>query len=121
MDTIGQENRGLKVELDTVKLRYKSANDENRHLKKNSMNIQMRAEMEEEMISNTLLKKIQELKKEKESLVHDYETEEEYLTNDLSRKLNQLRQEKSELETTLEREQQMQVAKLMRRIGRFSK
>lgn len=121
LDTIGQENRVLKVELDTVKLRYKSANDENRHLKKNSMNIQMRAEMEEEMISNTLLKKIQELKKEKESLVHDYETEEEYLTNDLSRKLNQLRQEKSELETTLEREQQMQVAKLMRRIERMER
>merc|ERR1711970_506787 len=48
LDTISSENRVLKVELDTVKLRYKSANDENRHLKKSSLNMQMRAEMEEE-------------------------------------------------------------------------
>ena len=52
---------------------------------------QARAEQEEEFISNTLLKKIQELKKEKEKLAMNYEQEEEYLTNDLSRKLAQVR------------------------------
>ena len=51
---------------------------------------QAKAEQEEEFISNTLLKKIQELKKEKESLALNYEQEEECLTNDLSRKLNQV-------------------------------
>ena len=61
------------------------------------MNIQAKAEQEEEFISNTLLKKIQDLKKEKESLALNYEQEEECLTNDLSRKLNQLRQEKVRL------------------------
>lgn len=51
---------------------------------------QARAEQEEEFISNTLLKKIQDLKKEKETLAKNYEQEEEYLTNDLSRKLVQV-------------------------------
>lgn len=51
---------------------------------------QVRAEQEEEFISNTLLKKIQALKKEKETLAHHYEQEEECLTNDLSRKLTQV-------------------------------
>jgi hypothetical protein len=52
--------------------------------------IQAKAEQEEEFISNTLLKKIQELKKEKENLALNYEQEEECLTNDLSRKLDQV-------------------------------
>lgn len=51
---------------------------------------QARAEQEEEFISNTLMKKIQDLKKEKETLAMNYEQEEEYLTNDLSRKLLQV-------------------------------
>ena len=51
---------------------------------------QARAEQEEEFISNTLMKKIQELKKEKETLAMNYEQEEEFLTNDLSRKLMQV-------------------------------
>ena len=51
---------------------------------------QARAEQEEEFISNTLMKKIQDLKKEKESLAMNYEQEEEFLTNDLSRKLLQV-------------------------------
>ena len=48
---------------------------------------QVKAEQEEEFISNTLLKKIQVLKREKEVLAQNYEQEEECLTNDLSRKL----------------------------------
>ena len=89
--------------------------DENRQLRQASVNIQARAEQEEEFISNTLLKKIQELKKEKvfhlnklilnftrlclkETLAIHYEKEEEFLTNQLSKKLNHLRQEKVELE-----------------------
>ena len=51
---------------------------------------QLMAEQQEEFISNTLLKKIQELKNEKEQLARNYEQEEEFLTNDLSRKLFQV-------------------------------
>jgi len=94
IESVMQENRVLKVEVDTYKLRLKGAQEEIKQLRYASVNIQARAEQEEEFISNTLLKKIQELKKEKETLANNYEREEEYLTNDLSRKLQQLREEK---------------------------
>ena len=47
----------------------KALTDENKKLQKESVEQQARAEQEEEFISNTLLKKIQELKKEKVELL----------------------------------------------------
>lgn len=119
IESLQQQNRVLKVELETYKLRVKALQEENRGLRQASVFIQAKAEQEEEFISNTLLKKIQALKKEKETLAHHYEQEEECLTNDLSRKLNQLRQEKCRLEQTLEQEQECLVNKLMRKIEKL--
>lgn len=119
IESLVQENRVLKMEIETFKLRVKSLQEENKELRKASVNIQARAEQEEEYISNKLLKKIQLLKKEKEALANNYEREEEYLTNDLSRKLNQLRNEKVQLEQTLEQEQEQMVNKLMRKIDKL--
>lgn len=106
--------------MDKFKIQVGAVTEENRRLRQASVNIQARAEQEEEFISNTLLKKIQELKKEKvmfikcpalddlftlyiflqETLAIDihYEKEEEFLTNQLRKKLGHLRQEKVELE-----------------------
>ena len=104
--------------MDKFKIQVGAVTEENRRLRQASVNIQARAEQEEEFISNTLLKKIQELKKEKvmfikwpalddlftlyiylqETLAIHYEKEEEFLTNQLSKKLGHLRQEKVELE-----------------------
>merc|ERR1719510_2240624 len=117
IESLVQQNRVLKCELETYKCRVKSLQEENRNLRQASVHIQAKAE--EEFISNTLLKKIQALKKEKENLALNYEQEEECLTNDLSRKLNQLRQEKVQLEHTLEQEQECLVNKLMRRIEKL--
>ncbi|XP_071455409.1 coiled-coil domain-containing protein 6 [Hetaerina americana] len=119
IESLQQQNRVLKVELETYKLRVKALQEENKGLRQASVIIQAKAEQEEEFISNTLLKKIQALKKEKETLAHHYEQEEECLTNDLSRKLNQLRQEKCRLEQTLEQEQECLVNKLMRKIEKL--
>ena len=119
MDSLIQENRVLKCELETYKLKIKSLQEDNKHLKQDAVHIQAKAEQEEEFISNTLLKKIQALKKEKESLAINYEQEEECLTNDLTRKLDQLRREKVQLEQTLEQEQECLVNKLMRRIEKL--
>ncbi|KAF7287035.1 coiled-coil domain-containing protein 6 isoform X1 [Rhynchophorus ferrugineus] len=119
IESLQQQNRVLKVELETYKLRVKALQEENRGLRKASVIIQAKAEQEEEYISNTLLKKIQALKKEKETLAHHYEREEECLTNDLSRKLTQLRQEKCRLEQTLEQEQECLVNRLMRKIEKL--
>lgn len=119
IESLTQQNRVLKVELETYKIRVKVLQEENRTLRQASVTIQAKAEQEEEFISNTLLKKIQALKKEKETLAHHYEREEECLTNDLSRKLDQLRQEKCKLEQTLEQEQECLVNKLMRKIEKL--
>lgn len=119
IESLTQQNKVLKVELETYKIRVKVTQEENRSLRQASVIIQAKAEQEEEYISNTLLKKIQALKKEKETLAHHYEREEECLTNDLSRKLDQLRQEKCKLELTLEQEQECLVNKLMRKIEKL--
>jgi len=118
VSTLTQENRVLKIEVDKFKIQVNALTEENRILRQASVNLQARAEQEEEFISNTLLKKIQDLKKEKETLVIHYEKEEEFMTNQLSKKMNYLKNEKVELERTLEREQEYQVNKLMRRIER---
>jgi len=119
--SLQQENRVLKVELETYKIKVNVLLEENRTLRRNSVTIQAKAEQEEEYISNTLMKKINELKKEKETLVNKYETEEEFLTNELQRQLNQIKQEKVELEQTLEKEQEKQVNTLMRKIEKLKR
>ncbi|KAK0132848.1 Coiled-coil domain-containing protein 6 [Merluccius polli] len=117
--SLQQENKVLKIELETFKLKCKALQEENRELRKASVTIQARAEQEEEFISNTLFKKIQALQKEKETLAVNYEKEEEFLTNELSRKLMQLQHEKAELEQHLEQEQEFQVNKLMKKIKKM--
>ncbi|CBY20338.1 unnamed protein product [Oikopleura dioica] len=121
INTMSQENRVMKIEIDKYKIQVGTLQEEIRRLRQASVNIQARAEQEEEYISNTLLKKIEELKKEKETLANYYEKEEEFLTNQLSKKLNHLRHEKCNLERTLEREQEYQVNKLMKRIERMER
>uniref|UniRef100_A0A8C3ADP9 Coiled-coil domain containing 6a n=1 Tax=Cyclopterus lumpus TaxID=8103 RepID=A0A8C3ADP9_CYCLU len=117
--SLQQENKVLKIELETFKLKCKALQEENRDLRKASVTIQARAEQEEEFISNTLFKKIQALQKEKETLAVNYEKEEEFLTNELSRKLMNLQHEKAELEQHLEQEQEFQVNKLMKKIKKM--
>ncbi|KAI4464982.1 hypothetical protein MML48_3g00005498 [Holotrichia oblita] len=95
IESLQQQNRVLKVELETYKLRVKALQEENRGLRQASVIIK------------------------KESLAHHYEREEECLTNDLSRKLTQLRQEKCRLEQTLEQEQECLVNRLMRKIEKL--
>ncbi|MEE6485441.1 hypothetical protein FKM82_014282 [Ascaphus truei] len=117
--SLQQENKVLRIELETYRLKCKALQEENRDLRKASVTIQARAEQEEEFISNTLFKKIQALQKEKETLAVNYEKEEEFLTNELSRKLVQLQHEKAELEQHLEQEQEFQVNKLMKKIRKL--
>lgn len=137
IESLQQQNRVLKVELETYKLRVKALQEENRELRKASViivriSIKLRCVNDESYLftaskSRTrgrihfeyAIEKIQALKKEKESLAHHYEREEECLTNDLSRKLTQLRQEKCRLEQTLEQEQECLVNRLMRKIEKL--
>lgn len=118
-DSLTQENRVLKIELQTYKIRLKSVENEIKLLKHHSVDLQSKAEQEEEFISNTLIKKIKELKKEKETLANNFEREEEFITNDLSRKLKKIRDEKECLEKSLEKEQSLQINQLLKRIQRL--
>ncbi|KAF6772024.1 hypothetical protein AHF37_09294 [Paragonimus kellicotti] len=119
VQSLQQKNRVLKTEIETPKSKIKDLAEVTQQLRRNSVNIQAKAEQEEEYISNTLLKKITELKKEKESLTINYEQEEDCLINQSNRKFTQLRQEKVALERTLAREQEDQVSKLKLRIEKI--
>ena len=63
-----------------------------------------------------LLKRISELKKEKEQLLMKLELEEEMITNTLNRKLFKLQQEKIEMEVALEKEQEYIVNRLQKQL-----
>ncbi|CAM9935116.1 unnamed protein product [Scytosiphon promiscuus] len=76
-----------------------------------------------------MMKRLMELKKEKEDLALEVEREEELLTNTLQKKLNQaslhrrakfLRQEKVDLENQLEREQEYVVNKLHKQLAQVT-
>jgi coiled-coil domain-containing protein 6 len=53
------ENKLLKSQIDTLKGKVQSLLEENKSLRMASVSIQVRAEQEEEYISNTLLKRIE--------------------------------------------------------------
>lgn len=54
-----EENKLLKSQVETLKGRVQSLLEENKSLRMASVSIQVRAEQEEEYISNTLLKRIE--------------------------------------------------------------
>ncbi|XP_029654485.1 coiled-coil domain-containing protein 6-like [Octopus sinensis] len=105
-----------KSEANSYKMLCKNLREENKMWRKNSVDIQARAEQEGEFISNTLMRKIQDLKKDQEKISIQYEMEEERLTNELTRKIEKIRQEKKELEETLVKEHNNHVNILQRHI-----
>ncbi len=90
--------------------------EQNNKLKKNMCKLQSSAEAEEEYISNTLLKRIDQLKIEKQELLVKLEAEEEMITNQLQKKLQQLQKEKIQMEITLEQEQESMVNRLQKQL-----
>lgn len=111
----------LEVQIEALKQKVAMLTEENKELRRNSVNIQQQAEQEEEFISNTLLKKIQRLKQEKESLAINYEQEEEFLTNDLTKKLQRIKAEKVEMEKNFEVESEAICNKLTARINNLER
>lgn len=62
--------------------------------------------MQEENITNKLLKKIDGLKSEKSAIASHFEADSESISNNLMRQLKQLQKEKIELEQAMEVEQE---------------
>lgn len=111
----------LEIQIEALKQKVATLTEENKELRRNSVNIQQQAEQEEEFISNTLLKKIQRLKQEKESLAINYEQEEEFLTNDLTKKIQRIKAEKVEMEKTFEAESEAICNKLTAKINNLER
>jgi len=77
-------------------------------------------EAEEEYITNTLFKRLEDLQNEKNDLVLEVEREEEYLTNTLQKKLELLQQDKVALENKLEIEEESIVNRLQKQLNELN-
>jgi hypothetical protein len=113
-----QEVRNLQLQqaLDIETKQVASLREQNNKLKSDMCKLQSSAEAEEEYISNTLLKRIDQLKIEKQELLVKLEAEEEMITNQLQKKLQQLQKEKIQMEITLEQEQEYMVNRLQKQL-----
>ena len=111
----------LKMELEIETGRVKILKADNEQLKRQSVELHASQEIEEEQITNKLLKHIMGLKKEKNDILQQMEQEEEYLTNSLQKRLAQLQKEKIELEVMMETEQEFIVNRLTRQLDDLKK
>ncbi|XP_036918633.1 coiled-coil domain-containing protein 6 isoform X2 [Sturnira hondurensis] len=110
--SLQQENKVLKIELETYKLKCKALQEENRDLRKASVTIlqhekaelEQHLEQEQEFQVNKLMKKIKKL-------------ENDTISKQLT--LEQLRREKIDLENTLEQEQEALVNRLWKRMDKL--
>eukprot|EP01138_Halocafeteria_seosinensis_P006489 gb/GECG01006633.1/.p1 GENE.gb/GECG01006633.1/~~gb/GECG01006633.1/.p1 ORF type:complete len:587 (+),score=134.16 gb/GECG01006633.1/:1-1761(+) len=91
--------------------------EEVKRLKESMSKLVSSAEMEEEYITNKLMKKLSTLKQEKEKLALEVDREEEFLTNTLQKKLSKVQQEKEEAQQRLDQEQEYVVNKLRRELS----
>eukprot|EP00301_Raphidiophrys_heterophryoidea_P018025 c3002_g1_i1.p1 GENE.c3002_g1_i1~~c3002_g1_i1.p1 ORF type:complete len:372 (-),score=108.84 c3002_g1_i1:525-1640(-) len=105
----------LKAELAAVRVKTASLEEQVKAAKKSAVQMQAKTEVEEEFITNRLMKRLDELQAEKEHLVKQVQLEEEHLANAMQ-KLNQLQQEKVQLQQQLEREEEYVVNKLQKQI-----
>ncbi|KAA8493346.1 PH domain-containing rcdII [Porphyridium purpureum] len=106
----------MRRELLTEKHRRTIAEEQYSRLKESVAQSVKQVEAEEELISNTLMKRLAQLKMEKEKLALQIEEEEEFLTNNLQMKLEKLKHEKVDLENQMEQEQEFIVNKLQRQL-----
>lgn len=114
----------LKKELEEEQGKNRRLLEENNQLKEEVKRLKeqfIASEREEELITNRLMKRMEELKQEKEVLARQVEQEEEYLTNTLQQKLETLKQEKIDLENQLEQEEEYIVNKLQKQLLTLSK
>lgn len=111
----------LREQLERERKRSSSYAAEIRKLKEHQLETQQRVEQEEEFMTNTLMKRLEQLKVEKQAIVAQVEQEEEFLTNSLQRRLDAVNREKFQLEQQLEAEQEFMVNKLQKQVNSLAK
>ena len=100
------------MELSRERAKNERLEEENKKIKEGVKDL----EIEEEHITNALLKRIETMSLEKQKLLLQIDAEEEHMTNALQRKLDDLAKEKVELERQLEVEQEYVGNKLQRQV-----
>ncbi|KAK3233690.1 hypothetical protein CYMTET_56047 [Cymbomonas tetramitiformis] len=108
-------------QLDREKKRNHAYIDEIQKMKEQNLAFQNTMELEEEAITNKLMKRLSQLKQEKQTLANQVEEEEEFLTNNLQKRLQQLHTEKVDLEKQLETEQEYIVNKLQKQLDELAR
>jgi hypothetical protein len=77
----------MRLELDIQQGHLKILRHDNDHLRRALVEAHSQQEVEEEQITNRLLKRIDGLKKEKSEIISQMEVEEEHITNTLRKRL----------------------------------
>ncbi|CAH8640178.1 unnamed protein product [Heterobilharzia americana] len=115
IESLQQENRVLKTEVETLKLKIKGLNDLNQQLRRNSVSIFTQLRQEKDALERTLAR-------EQENQVSKLMRRIEKLEADMNQKqdcLDQLRREKIELENALEQEQEALVNRLWKKMEKL--
>ena len=90
MASAAEERARLQRELDEERAKHRTTKEELRLMRNRQEILTQQVEIEEENITNRMIKRIEELKREKTDLAKQIEAEEEYLTNTLQKKLFQV-------------------------------
>jgi len=120
MERLRDELRETHVKLDREHKRSYAFAEELRILKEQNIEVNSKIELEEEAITNKLMKRLSQLKQEKQALANEVEQEEEFLTNTLQKKLQNLVNEKVDLEKQLEAEEEYIVNKLQKQLDELA-
>ncbi|KAF0988168.1 hypothetical protein HZS_343, partial [Henneguya salminicola] len=113
------QNKRLREELNIYKQKVKTLETDNQQLRISKCAMQAKVEVEEEFITNSLLRQISSLKKNMENVKSKFEREEECVVTDLTNKLNKLENDKARLERLLETSRQENYEKLNKRIKKL--
>lgn len=119
--SLQERNELLKSELDRERKKNYAYVEEIRMLKEQSVEVQSILELEEEAITNKLIKRLSMLKDEKQAIANEVEQEEEFLTNTLQKRLQTVQREKVELERQLEDEKEYIVNKLQKQLDELAR
>eukprot|EP00884_Botryococcus_braunii_P019655 jgi/Botrbrau1/6373/Bobra.0098s0032.1 len=108
--------KGVREQLEVQTRKANNYAEELRQQKEQNLAVQKQIEIEEECITNKLMKRLEALKREKQVLATEVETEEEFLVNNLQKRLQKLTQEKVALESQLEAENEYVTNQLQRKV-----
>ena len=101
VEALRRDLEAARLEAARERARAGSYAEEIRALKQRSLDAQSAVEREEEFLTNSLMKKLDQVNSEKREMLMRVEQEEEFLTNALQKRLDRVLREKQELEVQM--------------------